>query len=330
MDITDFRMQRIEQMLILLKKNIVRETVPLEQWRFCECGYKKDNVIPDKNGPEFRDFQPNERWGTTLDSHAWFCTHVVVPEHWRGKDVRFSVITGKETGWDARNPQFIAYIDGKLTQGLDVNHTELYLEGLEEFDLDLYAYAGLEGTFSEFIAELRLVNSDCEKLYYDLRVPYESLLLEDPISKSYADILRILNKTVNHKWSDRRVNDEHTKWTFEIMRMKSPYCSDELVWKDVEVKLPDNITLINSEKECCAEGILMWHCLYTNYWGLIRVKKYVAFHVTDPDEGDYTSADKTYDYIDTFGHGCVALVSGFMSLGGPIGIVAGFANSFIG
>ena len=193
----DFSMDRIRQTLGLLNKHIYSEKQRVSGWRFCECGYKTDNTIPDKNGPDFRTFGDEDRWGKEPDSHAWFCNHIVVPESWRGKDVRFSLITGNEWGWDARNPQFIAYIDGKLTQGLDVNHTELYLEGLEEFDLDLYAYAGLVGTFSEFIGELRLVNSDCEKLYYDLKVPHEALKLEDPISKSYADILRILNRTVD-------------------------------------------------------------------------------------------------------------------------------------
>ena len=204
----DFTMDRIKQMTRLLRDNIYAEKQRVKGWRYCKCDYKTDNVIPDKNGPDFRDFGEEDRWGKEPDSHAWFCTHIVVPEAWRGKDVRFSLITGKEGGWDARNPQFIAYIDGVLTQGLDVNHTELYLEGLEEFDLDLYAYAGLEGTFSEFIAELRLVNSDCEKLYYDLRVPYEALQLEDPISKSYADILRILNKTVNLMDCRKQGSDE--------------------------------------------------------------------------------------------------------------------------
>lgn len=193
----DFTVDRVKQMTFLLKDNIYSQRLPVKGWRYCECGYKKDNVIPDKNGADFRDFGEEERWGKKPDSHAWFCNHIVVPEQWRGKDVRFSLITGKEGEWDARNPQFIAYIDGVLTQGMDVNHTELYLQGLEEFDLDLYAYAGLEGTYSEFIAELRLVNPDCEKLYYDLRVPYEVLLFSDPISKSYADILRILNRTVD-------------------------------------------------------------------------------------------------------------------------------------
>lgn len=223
----DFTMDRIRQMTALLKKHIYAETQPVGDWRYCECGYKTDNVIPDKNGPAFRDFAADDRWGKEPDSHAWFCTHVVVPEHWRGKDVRFSLITGKERGWDARNPQFIAYIDGVLTQGLDVNHTELYLKGLTEFDLDLYAYAGLEGTFSEFHAELRLVESDCEKLYYDMQVPYEALKLEDPISKSYADILRILNKTIN--LMDCR--KPHSSEFYASLKVADEYLQKELYQK---------------------------------------------------------------------------------------------------
>ena len=223
----DFTMDRIRQMTALLKKHIYAETKSVNNWRFCECGYKTDNVIPDKFSPAFRDFGPDDRWGREPDSHAWFCTHVVVPESWRGKDVRFSVITGKERGWDARNPQFIAYIDGVLTQGMDVNHTELYLEGLEEFDLDLYAYAGLEGTFSEFHAELRLVESDCEKLYYDMQVPYEALKLEEPISKSYADILRILNKTIN--LMDCR--KPHSPEFYACLKVADEYLQKELYQK---------------------------------------------------------------------------------------------------
>ena len=223
----DFTMDRIRQMTALLKKHIFSEKQSVDAWRFCQCGYKTDNVIPDKFGPDFRDFGPDDRWGKEPDSHAWFCTHIVVPESWRGKDVRFSVITGKERGWDARNPQFIAYIDGVLTQGMDVNHTELYLQGLEEFDLDLYAYAGLEGTFSEFHAELRLVESDCEKLYYDMLVPYEALKLEDPISKSYADILRILNKTIN--LMDCR--KPHSPEFYASLKVADEYLQQELYQK---------------------------------------------------------------------------------------------------
>ncbi|MDD6175457.1 MAG: hypothetical protein PUC59_06830, partial [Firmicutes bacterium] len=192
----DFNIERIKQMLNLLQRNRYYARLALPGWRYCECGYKKDNTIPDKNGPEFRTFGEDERWGKAADSHAWFCRHIVVPQEWKG-EVRFALRTGKEGLWDARNPQFIAYLNGVLTQGLDVNHTELLLPELAEFDLDLYAYAGLDGTLSEFHAELQWVNPDCEQLYYDLRVPLEILEFSDPGSKTYADVLRMLNEAVN-------------------------------------------------------------------------------------------------------------------------------------
>ena len=193
----DFTIERIKQMLILLQKSRVSGRRRLSVWRFCECGYKTDNTIPDRNGAAFRDFGEDEQWGKEPDSHAWFCRRVEIPQGWRGGDVRFSLRTGKEGGWDARNPQFIAYINGVLTQGMDVNHTELFLTSQDDFDLDLYAYAGLEGTLSEFHAELQLIDPDCDKLYYDLRVPMEILEFSDPISKTYADVLHLLNEAVN-------------------------------------------------------------------------------------------------------------------------------------
>ncbi len=195
----DFTMLRLNQMVNLLKRNICRETLPLTGWRYADCGYKTDNTIPDKNGPAFRDFVDGAQWGAENDKHSWFCRHITVPESWRGGDVRFSLRTGKEGQWDASNPQFIAYVDGVLTQGMDVNHTELRLEGKDELELDLYAYSGMnpDPTPSLFLPELQLINPDCEKLYYDLRVPVEILEFSDPKSKAYADVLRILNEAVN-------------------------------------------------------------------------------------------------------------------------------------
>ena len=44
----DFTMERVKQMLILLKGNRYYARLPLNGWRFCECGYKTGNLIPDK------------------------------------------------------------------------------------------------------------------------------------------------------------------------------------------------------------------------------------------------------------------------------------------
>ena len=80
---------------------------------------------------------------------------------------------------------------------MDDNHTELYLGDLKNFDLELYAYSGMNGILYEFKTELQLIHTDCEQLYYDLRVPMEILEFSDPRSKTYADVLHILNETIN-------------------------------------------------------------------------------------------------------------------------------------
>lgn len=193
----DFRMERIKQMLILLQKAKYVKRKPLHDWKFSPCGYKQDNRMPDKTAASFREFQEDERWGKEPDTHAWFCGHISVPEDWTEGEVRFSLRTSDEEGYDPRCPQFIAYIDGELTQGMDDNHTELYLGSRRELDLDLYAYSGMMGMLYEFHAELQLIQPDCEQLYYDLRVPMEILEFSEPNSKTYMDVLHVLNEAVN-------------------------------------------------------------------------------------------------------------------------------------
>ncbi len=196
----DFQIERVKQMLNLLKRYWYYERLPLEGWRFCECGYKKDNIIPDRDSDAFRDFGKEEVWGNGPDLHAWFCRHVEIPESWRGKEVRFGLSTSSRTEnprADINLTQGICYIDGKLTQGLDVNHTEVILPDQNEMEIGLYMYTAMVGWYKEFQAELRLVNEDCIRLYYDLRVPMQILEFSDDNSKVYADIRRILNHAIN-------------------------------------------------------------------------------------------------------------------------------------
>lgn len=110
----DFRMERIKQMLILLQKAKYLKRESLQGWKFSLCDYKQDNSMPDKTAASFREFQEDERWGKQPDTHAWFCRHIQVPQDWTEGEVRFSLRTSDEEGYDPRCPQFIAYIDGEL------------------------------------------------------------------------------------------------------------------------------------------------------------------------------------------------------------------------
>ncbi|MDR1663473.1 MAG: alpha-mannosidase, partial [Clostridiales bacterium] len=98
-------------------------------------------------GSETAPFSPfDERavWSVN-DPHAWFTADFTVPDELDGRQLMFSFST-QENGWDAINPQFLFFLDGKITQGVDVNHREVLVsekaEAGRRYKLDLQAYAG--------------------------------------------------------------------------------------------------------------------------------------------------------------------------------------------
>ena len=65
--------------------------------------------------------------------------------------------------------------------------------------------------------------------------------------------------------------------------------------------------------------------------GLLTIgEKHLYYKVLNPDEGDYTDADLTYESIDTWGHTGVAVISGFLACGGPAGVIASLVNTYVG
>nr|WP_289707577.1 hypothetical protein [Enterocloster clostridioformis] len=42
--------------------------------------------------------------------------------------MEFLITTGREGQWDATNPQMLFYLNGKIVQGVDVNHREILIK----------------------------------------------------------------------------------------------------------------------------------------------------------------------------------------------------------
>ena len=145
-------------------------------------------------------FKNGEKWGGR-DRHFWFTTKFTVPESLDGKAIAFEVTTGRENDWDALNPQFIAYVNGILIQGLDVNHREIILshnaKAGEVFVIDLHAYSGMKEGYCYLKAHVSAVEKDVEKLYYDIEVPYNVAKLLDKNDKRSIDIINYLNDAIN-------------------------------------------------------------------------------------------------------------------------------------
>ena len=194
----DFIEDRIRVFLEELERLIVKTGVPQNGFLYKECGYKSGNELPQIDGT-FREFVTyKDRWAGECDKHAWFYKKVTVPESFAEGEAELSIASDATVGWADVNPQFIAYVNGKLVQGIDKNHREIFLDGPGTYEIYLYAYTG--SVFPEhvdFIATLRLVDKKIKKLYYDLKVPFEILEFEDENSRNYFEIKKHINNAVN-------------------------------------------------------------------------------------------------------------------------------------
>ena len=148
-------------------------------------------------------------WTDVTDSVVWgghmeywcFRGSVTIPEEFAGKIVEFAILTGREDGWDATNPQFSAYVDGQLRHGLDVNHRAVRLtdcaEAGKSYDIFLSAFTGNQNFHLYFQPSLQTVDTELIELYYDLFTPWQTACTLDKESQSYLEILPVLEKAVN-------------------------------------------------------------------------------------------------------------------------------------
>ena len=151
----------------------------------------------------------DEGWTGITDEAVWgghreffyFRTEFTVPAEAAGKRLIVELRTGREGLWDALNPQFLAYVNGKVSCGLDVNHREIFLTDNavpgETYHLLLSAYTGDDNHFLRLDAKVNVSDAKVEKYYYDVKVPFDAARLMDPESDAYIEIIRSLNESLN-------------------------------------------------------------------------------------------------------------------------------------
>lgn len=179
-----FRYEKIKSTLEVLEKHTVESRTAINDFVYKECDYKKDNTLPTVND-SFKPYIAGERWGGVKDGHYWFYSTIEVPED----DMEFKLITGREGMWDGDNPQFIMYVNGKIVQALDVNHTTYKFSKKGIYEIYLYAYTGMKDGLIEFKPFLEKINRLAEQLYYDIKVPME---ICDYLPAADYDRIRIL------------------------------------------------------------------------------------------------------------------------------------------
>ena len=133
--------------------------------------------------------------------HYWFRKTITIPQQFDGKTVFFHISTQIDEWDDAKNPQFLVFINGEVVQGADMNHREVLLSrcavGGQELTIDIQAYTGIMHMEFAFVTSLFVIDQKINHLYYDMLIPLQAFPRMDKDSKIRLDLQTVLNDTVN-------------------------------------------------------------------------------------------------------------------------------------
>ena len=155
----------------------------------------------DESAEPWEEFDSKTMHWYGPDEHYWFRAEYTVPKSMDGKTLYLKVATQVDH-WDyAKNPQFLLFVNGQMTQGMDLNHQTVMLERCakegETYTIDLQGYTGVMFAELTFTMETVEVDETINEIYYDIVVPLQGFSRMQEDDKVRKDLRTILNNTVN-------------------------------------------------------------------------------------------------------------------------------------
>lgn len=155
----------------------------------------------DEAAPFWEEFHSENMHWYGPDRHYWFRATVTIPEEMAGKPVYLKAATQVDHWDDAKNPQFLMFVDGNVTQGMDINHQMVLLDSCAEagrsYVIDLQAYTGIMFAELTFSLDLMQMDEKINRLYYDVIVPSRGFSRMEKDDKVRMDLTTVLNNTIN-------------------------------------------------------------------------------------------------------------------------------------
>lgn len=183
-----------------LKRLSTKQKFPIESFE-----YKKGNFVyphdVDAAKEPWETFDSKTMHWYGPDKHYWFRTTYTVPKQMHNKPLWIHVRTQINEWDDAKNPQFLLFVNGEITQGIDMNHRKVFLtsnaqEG-EVYTFDLQAHTGIIHSEFQLFVDVIEVDAQIEQLYYDMDVPLSAFNRMDDMDQNKLKMTEILNDTVN-------------------------------------------------------------------------------------------------------------------------------------
>ena len=195
-----FARERAQVIANKLKKLMVVRKFQLDDWKVKEGFFlRPEEADLAEEGWELFDSRLMHWYGP--DRHYWFRTVFTIPEEYDGKGLWLRIRTQIEEWDDAKNPQFLVFLNGEVVQGADMNHREVLLSEAatagENVTVDLQAYSGTLHPEFRLMADVEEVSQPVKDLYYDIQVPLWAMDRMDQEGKTAIDILTVLNDTIS-------------------------------------------------------------------------------------------------------------------------------------
>ena len=155
----------------------------------------------DQSAEPWEEFDSKTMHWYGPDKHYWFRAEYTIPKSMDGKTLYLKVATQVDH-WDyAKNPQFLLFVNGQMTQGMDLNHQTVMLEKCakegETYTIDLQGYTGVMFAELTFTMEAVEVDEKINEIYYDIVVPLQGFSRMQEDDKVRKDLRTILNNTIN-------------------------------------------------------------------------------------------------------------------------------------
>lgn len=182
--------------------------IPFQWHVMAEDGFGAEQALA-ADWRAWEKFEQHSVWGKHQE-HTWFAAEIVVPEAARGQ-----VFVARFTSqWQDRpgttDPQCLVYLDGRIAQALDGNHTELVIERDtvpgNRHVLLVNAFTFFDRPLVGFGVDFALRNERAEKLYFDLMTPLEVAIRLNQNDPRRHAILNLVDRAL--RALDRR--DGHT------------------------------------------------------------------------------------------------------------------------
>ncbi|MBL1421672.1 MAG: alpha-mannosidase [Alphaproteobacteria bacterium] len=148
---------------------------------------------------QWEEFTQKTVWGRK-QGHTWFSAEVTVPQDAAGKVFLLHFTSQWQDRLGSTDPQCLVYINGKIAQALDGNHTELVIArnavAGEKYTVTINAFTFFDRPLVGFKVDFFTRFERVEQLYYDLQIPLDvAILLPQHDGRRHA-ILNIIERSL--------------------------------------------------------------------------------------------------------------------------------------